>query len=313
MNEENRRAVRPKWICGTVGEGVEQESDSWEEYARRLKSAAEAKGERPEEEEKEEEEGLQLEEHGQRKTKRMLDPKLPSSEEVRQHNLTHMPYRNWCPHCVRGRGKEMDHKKKKDTNEQDIPEYHLDYCFPGDEEGEKLTILVVIEKETKMKKAVVVPSKGSTGRYAAKMVLELIAECGDKDRPILLKSDQEPAILYLIDDVSTSRTGAKTLAEQAPKRSKGSNGIVERAVQSVEVFLRTLKSALDERMGVKINTKHPVLTWMCEYASYMMNRLEVSADGRTAYERNKGKKATVLGLEFGEKVLWKHDGGTAKM
>ena len=207
----------------------------------------------------------------------------------------------------------MDHKKKKDTNEQDIPEYHLDYCFPGDEEGEKLTILVVIEKETKMKKAVVVPSKGSTGRYAAKMVLELIAECGDKDRPILLKSDQEPAILYLIDDVSTSRTGAKTLAEQAPKRSKGSNGVVERAVQSVEVFLRTLKSALDERMGVKINTKHPVLTWMCEYASYMMNRLEVSADGRTAYERNKGKKATVLGLEFGEKVLWKHDGGTAKM
>ena len=51
MNEENRRAVRPKWICGTVGEGVEQESDSWEEYARRLKSAAEAKGDRPEDEE----------------------------------------------------------------------------------------------------------------------------------------------------------------------------------------------------------------------------------------------------------------------
>ena len=59
MNEDNRRAVRPKWICGTVGEGVEQDSDSWEEYARRLKSAAEAKGERPEEEEEQEEEGLQ--------------------------------------------------------------------------------------------------------------------------------------------------------------------------------------------------------------------------------------------------------------
>ena len=29
--------------------------------------------------------------------------------------------------------------------------------------------------------------------------------------------------------------------------------------------------------------------------------------------KNKGKKATVLGLEFGEKVLWKHGGGTAKM
>ena len=299
-----------------MGVGVEQENGGWEVYATRLKRAVTAKGEGPREEEQEEieeEEEEEDEEHGQRKTKRLLDPRLPSSEEVRQHNLTHLPYRNWCPHCVRGRGKEMDHKKKKNDDEQEIPEYHMDYCFPGDEDGEKLTILVVVEKETKMKKAVVVPSKGSTGRYAAKMVLELIAECGDRDCPILLKSDQEPAILYLLDDVSMSRTGAKTLIEQAPKRSKGSNGVVERAVQSVEQVLRTLKSALDERMGVRIDTKHPVLTWMCEYASYMMNRLEVSSDGRTPYERNKGKKATVLGLEFGEKVLWKHGGGTAKM
>ncbi len=125
--------------------------------------------------------------------------------------------------------------------------------------------MVIVEKESKMKKAVVVPSKGSTGRYAARMTLELIAECGDKDRPIIMKSDQEPAILFLVDDVCTSRTGAKTIVEQAPKRSKGSNGVVERAVQSFEDYLRTLKSALDERMGVRINTKHPVLTWMCEY------------------------------------------------
>ena len=37
----------------------------------------------------------------------------------------------------------------------------------------------------------------------------------------------------------------------------------------------------------------------------MMNRLEVSVDGKTAYERCKGKKSQVLGLEFAEKVLWK--------
>ena len=28
-------------------------------------------------------------------------------------------------------------------------------------------------------------------------------------------------------------------------------------------------------------------------------------DGKTAYERNKGKKAKVLGIEFGEAILWK--------
>ena len=114
-----------------------------------------------------------------------------------------------------------------------------------------------------------------------------------------------PAIQFLIDDVCMSRTGAKTIVEQAPQGSKGSNGIVERAVQSTEQCLRTVKSALDERISSRIDAKHPILTWLCEYVGYMMNRLEVSVDGKTAHERCKGKKAQVLGLEFAEKVLWK--------
>ena len=78
--------------------------------------------------------------------------------------------------------------------------------------------------------------------------MDLMEECGDMERPIIVKTDQEPAIKFLVDDVCTARTGAKTIVEQAPRRSKGSNGIVERAVQSVEQYLRTLKSALDERI-----------------------------------------------------------------
>ena len=47
------------------------------------------------------------------------------------------------------------------------------------------------------------------------------------------------------------------------------------------------------------------MTFMAEYASFLLNRLEVGKDGKTAYERVKGKSATVLGIEFGEKLLWK--------
>jgi hypothetical protein len=93
-------------------------------------------------------------EHGKRRTRPMLDPKLPSEAEVQQHRLTHMPYRNWCPHCVRGRGREMDHKKRQDNEEPTVPEYHMDYCFPGDEGGQKMMILVVVERHAKMKKAI---------------------------------------------------------------------------------------------------------------------------------------------------------------
>ena len=53
-------------------------------------------------------------------------------------------------------------------------------------------------------------------------------------------------------------------------------------------------------MAVKIDTFHPVL-W--EYAGLLLNRLEVSSDGKTSYERVKCKPAQVIG--FGEKVLWK--------
>ena len=242
----------------------------------------------------------------------MHDPKLPTNEEVKEHYLSgHMPYRSWCHHCVGGRGRERDHTKKGDEEQQGIPEYHMDYCFPGDEFNERLTVLVVIEKYTKMKKAVVVPNKGSTGGFAAKMVLDLINECGDKDRDVILKTDQEPAIKFLVDDVCVHRTGARTISEPAPKNSKGSNGVVERAVQAVEQCLRTMKSSLDERMGVLIDVRHPVLTWMCEFVGYMMSRMEVASDGKTPYERVKGKRGEMLGLEFGERVLWKHHPGKA--
>ena len=119
-----------------------------------------------------------------------------------------------------------------------------------------------------MKKAVVVPSKGSTGRYAVRMVVGLIEECGDKYRTFIVKRDQEPAIKFLV-----ARTGARTIVEQAPNGSTFSNGIVERAVQPTEQCLRTLKS-VDGRMNVRIDTHHPFLTWLCEYAGDMMNRLE---------------------------------------
>ena len=54
---------------------------------------------------------------------------------------------------------------------------------------------------------------------------------------------------------------------------------------------------------------HPVLNRLCEIVGYMMNRVEVASDGKTPYERVKGKRSEVVGLEFCEKVLWKYHPG----
>ena len=55
------------------------------------------------------------------------------------------------------------------------------------------------------------------------------------------------------------------------------------------------------RLSASVSPKRFVFV----YCFFLLNRLKVGKDGRTAYERCKGKKATVLGLEFGEKVLYK--------
>ena len=36
-------------------------------------------------------------------------PILPSREEVLRHRLTHRPFRVWCPHCIKGKGREDRH------------------------------------------------------------------------------------------------------------------------------------------------------------------------------------------------------------
>ena len=95
--------------------------------------------------------------------RKVLDPKLPSQEEVDMHYLMgHIPYRNWCHICVRTRGKELDHKADS-GKERRLPEYSWDYCFPGDELGFKWTVLVGKERMGKGWMATTVPSKGGYG------------------------------------------------------------------------------------------------------------------------------------------------------
>ena len=39
------------------------------------------------------------------------DPRNPSQKEVDDHELTHLPYRNWCAVRVRSKGNDLDHRK----------------------------------------------------------------------------------------------------------------------------------------------------------------------------------------------------------
>ena len=44
-------------------------------------------------------------------------PKRPSKAEVDEHMLSHLPYRSWCAHCVRGKAKSKRHPCTSPNND----------------------------------------------------------------------------------------------------------------------------------------------------------------------------------------------------
>jgi len=81
-----------------------------------------------------------------RHMKKLIDPKLPSKEEVNAHEMTHLPFRNWCRHCVKGRGVETPHRKSE-RDERGIPEVHVDYAFPTSTVGTEGLIVLVARRK----------------------------------------------------------------------------------------------------------------------------------------------------------------------
>ena len=108
------------------------------------------------------------------------------------------------------------------------------FMGPENQPGKTLTILVVKERRTKMVMATAVPSK-STGRLVVERVGAFIKELGIDHLDIVAKSDQEPSIKKLVEDVGKSRGGGsgRWITEFSPVKSSASNGVVERGIQSV--------------------------------------------------------------------------------
>ena len=198
--------------------------------------------------------------------RRLIDPRLPSQAERDLHELTHLPYRNWCPVCVRCRGRDLDHRRAVE-DERGASEYAFDYCFPGDECDFKLVVLVGREKVTGAYFATAVPRKGSTGRFAVDKALDYIHDIGDRGARIVIKTDQEPAIRTWARDLCDAREEGRMVLEESPVQSSGSNGRAERAVQLVEGQIRALLLSMEEKLGFKIDAREPILTYLPEYAA----------------------------------------------
>ena len=232
-------------------------------------------------------------------------PYTPTKTEVYEHEVTHLPYRTWCKHCVKGRGVSTPHRKGKKEEKIGIT-ISIDYCFmsgEADAEEDLPGILIVWDDNHECLWALPVESKGAV-EWVVKYVVEKLDEIGYRGVPISIKSDQEPAILALKTAIAAKRVGVTTPIE-SPVRESQSNGAVEQAVRRWRGQLRTLKIAYEENMATKLPVTHPLMGWLVLWSGEVLLKYKVRESGRTAYESITGHRVKHPVVMFGETLNFK--------
>ena len=105
-----------------------------------------------------------------RDAKALPRPNEPTEQQRATDNLTHLPYRSWCEHCV---GRENHSKRQTDRQ----PLIQVDYCFvnTGPDVGQRAVLTADVQ--TGLSTAVVVPNKGRQS-YSVAELKKFIYETG---------------------------------------------------------------------------------------------------------------------------------------
>ena len=106
----------------------------------------------------------------------------------------------------------------------------------------------------------------------------------------MVRCDQEAALKSLVSEVARVRGDAVTISEHCAVGDSRGNDFIERAVRTVEEMLRTSKLDLEARISETLKMTHKVIPWLIEHAVDLVNKVQVSQDGKTSFERVKKKR-----------------------
>ena len=169
-------------------------------------------------------------------------------------------------------------------------------------------ILVGKERQTKMMLSHMVRYKGTGTEWITVLLWRNLRNFGIADSStIVLKSDQEPALVDELKDVQRWRvernSTATTTIEHSSVHDSKLNGFVERGVQSFEQIFRSHKVDLERNVGRGVDVHLPVMAWLAEHVADMYNESLVHEDGKTACEKLRGIKYKGEMLPFGCQVF----------
>ena len=93
--------------------------------------------------------------------------------------------------------------------------------------------------------------------------------------------------------------------ESSPVGESEANGLVERAIQSVQGQIRAIKDTIECEAKTKIGPEHKIWPWLIEYAAHTLLASKVGQDGKTSLERYRGTQSHQAVIAFGEQVLYR--------
>ena len=150
-------------------------------------------------------------------------PRQPSQREREEHERTHLPFRDWCTHCIKAKSRNDPHKRETDVMKDEeftdnaISTVSFDYSYFNDKlgkmtkeeynealnKGERMNkpMIVIEDRETGAIVAHMCSQKGPGDKWIVRRIGKDLEEMGYGGTRIILKCDQE-------NPISRSPTGS---------------------------------------------------------------------------------------------------------
>ena len=190
----------------------------------------------------------------------------PTQRERREREATHVPFRDWCVHCMMGRGRTYHHVAKQRSEDQSRrPLIAMDYFFNG------ISVAVKEDRHPNIMSGVAM-KKGFEDPWTIERVVRFNDLLGYRE--ITLKSDIEPAIVAFRSRVA-AMCKAEVTTEDAVKGDK-----------KIKWAHRECDNAAAR------NRSNSLVPRLVEHAGCIVSRAQKGRDRRTPFERFHGKKPT---------------------
>ena len=196
------------------------------------------------------------------------------------------------------RAGEVD--EKIEQADDGIPVVQMDYAFlrnTGDKDA-KATFLTMVDNSSGQMVATAVQKKGHD-KFVERFLLQGLESFGVTGE-MVLQTDKETGPIDVAKHVAAERK-VTTIIRQTPKKSSQSNAYVERAHQSVEAMVGTMKEVIEDKAHTRLSATDSITSWMIRHAAFLQTRFSVGKDGKTPFKRHH-KEYTSQFLPFGSAV-----------